>query len=78
MGAAASAVRIRNDLHARLLSARTRTDEVFRNCAGRCALRSSDRRAAPHYFFILDTWKLSIWNLLAQRAFGLAVVSSFL
>jgi hypothetical protein len=30
MGATASAVRIRHDLHTRLLNARKRTDEVFR------------------------------------------------
>src|SRR5258708_16661415 len=30
MGAATSAVRIRHDLHTRLLEARSRTDEVFR------------------------------------------------
>src|SRR5258707_5646576 len=70
MGAAASAVRIRNDLHARLLSARTRTDEVFR------FVREDwlyDRPIAERHriIFYIGHVEAFDWNLLAQRAFGL-------
>jgi len=59
MGATASAVRIRHDLHTRLINARKRTDELFR------IVREDsiyDRPIAERHriIFTLGTWKPSI------------------
>ncbi len=70
MGAAASAVRIRNDLHARLLSARTRTDEVFR-IVREDALYDRPIAERHRIIFYIGHVEAFDWNLLAQRAFGL-------
>jgi len=67
MGATASAVRIRHNLHSRLIDARARTDERISHRAGRCALRSSDREA-PHYFLHWTRGSFRL-DLLAHRAF---------
>lgn len=70
MGAVASAVRIRHDLHARLLEARTRTDEIFRIVREEAIY---DRPIAERHriIFYLGHVETFDWNLLAQRAFGL-------
>src|SRR5882672_9553140 len=70
MGALAAAVRIRHDLHTRLLDARARTDEVFR------AVREEaiyDRPIPERHRIIVYVGHVEAfdWNLLAQRAFGL-------
>jgi gamma-glutamyl hercynylcysteine S-oxide synthase len=70
MGALASAVRIRHDLHTRLLEARSYTDEIFH------VLRESALYARPiperhRLIFYLGHVESFDWNLLAQRAFGL-------
>src|SRR5258707_6626651 len=70
MGATASAVRIRNDLHARLLSARTRTDEVFR-IVREDALYDRPIAERHRIIFYIGHVEAFDWNLLAQRAFGL-------
>src|SRR5258707_6162072 len=70
MGAAASAVRIRNDLHARLLSARTRTDEVFR-FVREDALYDRPIAERHRIIFYIGHVEAFDWNLLSQRAFGL-------
>ena len=70
MGATASAVRIRNDLHSRLLGARARTDEVFRIVREQAIY---DRPIAERHRMIFYVGHVEAfdWNLLAQRAFGL-------
>jgi gamma-glutamyl hercynylcysteine S-oxide synthase len=70
MGAAASAVRIRHDLHTRVLEARSRTDEVFRIVRDEAMY---DRPIAERHrlIFYLGHVEAFDWNLLAQRAFGL-------
>ena len=70
MGATASAVRIRHDLHTRLINARKRTDELFR------IVREDsiyDRPIAERHriIFYIGHVEAFDWNLLAQRAFGL-------
>src|SRR5271154_1426814 len=70
MGATASAVRIRHDLHTRLLQARSRTDELF------SILRSEaiyDRPIPERHrlIFYLGHVEAFDWNLLSERAFGL-------
>ncbi|HET7149777.1 MAG TPA: SUMF1/EgtB/PvdO family nonheme iron enzyme [Candidatus Acidoferrum sp.] len=71
MGAAlATAVRIRHDLHTRLLDARTQTDTLFRLVRDGAFY---DRPIAERHriIFYLGHLEAFDWNLLAQRAFGL-------
>jgi iron(II)-dependent oxidoreductase len=70
MGATASAVRIRNDLHTRLLGARARTDEVFR-IVREDALYDRPIAERHRIVFYVGHVEAFDWNLLAQRAFGL-------
>jgi gamma-glutamyl hercynylcysteine S-oxide synthase len=69
MGAPA-AVRIRHDLQARLLQARTRTDEIFSLIRGEALY---DRPIAERHrlIFYLGHVESFDWNLLGRRAFGL-------
>lgn len=71
MGAsAATAFRTRHDLHARLLDARIRTDEIFRLVREEALY---DRPIAERHriIFYLGHVEAFDWNLLSQRAFGL-------
>jgi len=71
MGAlAATAVRIRHDLHTRLLKARARTDELFQLVREEALY---DRPIAARHRIIFYTGHVEAfdWNLLSQRAFGL-------
>src|SRR5260370_23827051 len=70
MGALASAVRIRHDLHSRLLDARARTDDVFRVVRDEAMYDRPipDRHRIIFYLCHVEAFD---WNLLAQRAFGL-------
>ena len=70
MGAVASAVRIRHDLHTRLLDARSRTDEIFRvvRDEAMCDRPIPERHRIIFYLGHVEAFD---WNLLAQRAFGL-------
>ena len=71
MGAAlAPAVRIRHDLHTRLLDARAQTDNLFRLVREEALY---DRPIAERHRIIFYVGHLEAfdWNLLAQRAFGL-------
>jgi len=70
MGAVATAVRIRHDLHSRLLDARARTDEVF------AVVREEAMYDRPiperhRIIFYVGHVEAFDWNLLAERAFGL-------
>ena len=73
MGATATAVRIRHDLHTRLLEARIHTDELFRIV---CDEAIYDRPIPERHriIFYLGHVEAFDWNLLAQRAFGLKSV----
>src|SRR5260370_3204485 len=70
MGATASAVRIRHDLHSRLINARKRTDDVFR-----IVLEDAlyDRPIAERHriIFYIGHVEAFDWTLLAERALGL-------
>jgi ergothioneine biosynthesis protein EgtB len=70
MGALASAARIRNDIHTRLLEARTRTDELFRIVRNEAIY---DRPIAERHRIIFYVGHVEAfdWNLLSERAFGL-------
>jgi gamma-glutamyl hercynylcysteine S-oxide synthase len=71
MGAlAATAVRIRHDLHTRLLNARARTDELFQLVREEALY---DRPIAERHRIIFYVGHVEAfdWNLLSQRAFGL-------
>src|SRR5213594_756234 len=70
MGALATAVRIRHDLHSRLLEARARTDEIFRVVREEAMY---DRPIAERHRIIFYVGHVETfdWNLLAHRAFGL-------
>jgi gamma-glutamyl hercynylcysteine S-oxide synthase len=70
MGAIASAVRIRHDLHTRLLGARARTDDVFRLVRDE-ALYDRPIPERHRIIFYVGHVEAFDWNLLAQRAFGL-------
>lgn len=72
MGATA-AVRIRHDLHARRLEARTRTDELFRIVREE-AMYDRPIPERHRIIFYLGHVEAFDWNLLAQRAFGLKSV----
>jgi gamma-glutamyl hercynylcysteine S-oxide synthase len=70
MGLTPSAVRVRHDLHSRLLKARERTDELFRVVRDEAFY---DRPIPERHriIFYLGHVEAFDWNLLAQRAFGL-------
>jgi iron(II)-dependent oxidoreductase len=70
MGATATAVRIRHDLHTRLLQARTQTDELFRIVRDE-AIYDRPIPERHRIIFYLGHVEAFDWNLLAQRAFGL-------
>src|SRR5258708_20710543 len=70
MGALAAAVRIRHDLHTRLLDARARTDEVFRAVREE-ALYDRPIPERQRIIFYVGHVEAFDWNLLAQLAFGL-------
>ena len=70
MGATASAVRIRHNLHTRLIDARTRTDQVFR-IVREDALYDRPIAERHRIIFYIGHVEAFDWNLLAQRAFGL-------
>jgi len=66
------AVRIRHDLHSRLINARARTDEVFRVVREEAMY---DRPIPERHRIISYVGHVEAfdWNLLAQRAFGCVV-----
>src|SRR5712671_7166668 len=70
MGATASAVRIRHDLHTRLIDARAHTDEIFRIVREE-AMYERPIAERHRIIFYLGHVEAFDWNLLAQRAFGL-------
>src|SRR5438034_186241 len=70
MGALATAVRIRHDLHSRLLEARARTDEIFRVVREE-AMYDRPIPERHRIIFYVGHVEAFDWNLLAQRAFGL-------
>src|SRR5215470_10225993 len=70
MGALASAARIRNDIHTRILEARTRTDEVFRIVRNE-AIYERPIAERHRIIFYVGHVEAFDWNLLAERAFGL-------
>ena len=70
MGATASAVRIRHDLHTRLINARKRTDEVFR-IVREDAIYDRPIPERHRIIFYIGHVEAFDWNMLAQRAFGL-------
>src|SRR5881398_47611 len=70
MGALATAVRIRHDLHNRLLDARARTDEIFRVVREE-AMYDRPIPERHRIIFYVGHVEAFDWNLLAQRAFGL-------
>ncbi len=70
MGALATAVRIRHDLHSRLINARARTDEVFRVVREE-AMYDRPIPERHRIIFYVGHVEAFDWNLLAQRAFGL-------
>src|SRR5260370_26500505 len=70
MGALATAVRIRHDLHSRLLDARARTDEVFRVVREE-AIYDRPIPERQRIIFYVGHVEAFDWNLLAGRAFGL-------
>src|SRR5258708_20183366 len=70
MGAVATAVRIRHDLHTRLFDARSRTDEIFRVVRDE-AMYDRPIPERHRIVFYLGHVEPFDWNLLPQRAFGL-------
>jgi len=70
MGATATAIRIRHDLHTRLLDARAQTDELFRIVRDE-AIYDRPIPERHRIIFYLGHVEAFDWNLLAQRAFGL-------
>lgn len=71
MGAlAATAVRIRHELHTRILKARARTDELF-HLVREEALYDRPIAERHRIIFYLGHVEAFDWNLLSQRAFGL-------
>src|SRR5216117_442031 len=73
MGALATAVRIRHDLHSRLLEARARTDEIFRVVREE-AMYDRPIPERHRIIFYVGHVEAFDWNLLAQRSFGLRSV----
>src|SRR5258708_28452819 len=70
MGALATAVRIRHDLHSRLIDARVHTDEVFRVVREE-AIYDRPIPERHRIIFYVGHIEAFAWNLLALRAFGL-------
>ena len=70
MGAPATAVRIRHELHTRLLEARARTDELFRVVRDE-AMYDRPIPERHRIIFYVGHVEAFDWNLLALRAFGL-------
>lgn len=70
MGSSATAVRIRHDLHTRLLEARAQTDDLFRIVREE-AMYDRPIPERHRIIFYLGHVEAFDWNLLAQRAFGL-------
>src|SRR5437660_10627172 len=70
MGALATAVRIRHELHNRLLHARARTDEIF-GVVREEAIYDRPIPERHRIIFYVGQVEAFDWNLLAQRAFGL-------
>ena len=70
MGALATAVRIRHDLHTRLLDARLRTDDLFRVVREE-ALYDRPIPERHRIIFYVGHVEAFDWNLLGERAFGL-------
>jgi ergothioneine biosynthesis protein EgtB len=70
MGAIARAVRIRHDLHTRLLEARNHSDELFRLVREE-AMYDRPIPERHRIIFYLGHLEAFDWNLLSQRAFGL-------
>jgi len=73
MGATATAVRIRHDLHTRLVEARAQTDTLFRIVREE-AIYDRPIPERHRVIFYLGHVEAFDWNLLAQRAFGLRTV----
>jgi ergothioneine biosynthesis protein EgtB len=73
MAASATAVRIRHDLHTRLIHARARTDELFRMVREE-AMYDRPIPERHRIIFYLGHVEAFDWNLLAHRAFGLRSV----
>ena len=73
MGATATAVRIRHDLHTRLLDARAQTDDLFRIVRNE-AIYDRPIPERHRIIFYLGHVEAFDWNLLGQRAFGLRSV----
>ena len=70
MGAIATAVRIRHDLHARMLDARAQSDALF-GIVDNEAIYDRPISERHRIIFYLGHVEAFDWNLLAQRAFGL-------
>src|ERR1700719_4748833 len=70
MGASVSAVRLRTDLHTRLLNARARTDELF-GIVREEAMYERPIAERHRIIFYVGHVEAFDWNLLAQRALGL-------
>src|SRR4029077_2506117 len=70
MGAIATAVRIRHDLHSRLVDARLRTDEVFEVVRDE-AMYDRPIPERHRIIFYVGHVEAFDWNLLGDRAFGL-------
>ena len=73
MGTAVAAVRIRHDLHTRLVEARAQTDELFRMVREE-AIYDRPIPERHRIIFYLGHVEAFDWNLLAQRAFGLPAI----
>src|SRR5271154_1329379 len=70
MGATATVVRTRHELHTRLLGAREQTDSLFRIVRDE-AIYDRPIPERHRVIFYLGHVEAFDWNLLAQRAFGL-------
>src|SRR5580704_10732429 len=70
MGATAAAVRIRHDLHTRMLDARAQSDALFGIVPGE-AIYDRPIPERHRIIFYLGHVEAFDWNLLSQRAFGL-------
>lgn len=70
MGALATAVRTRHNLHSRMLQARSRTDELF-GLVREEALYDRPIAERHRIIFYLGHVEAFDWNLLGQRAFGI-------
>lgn len=70
MAASATAVRIRHELHTRLIEARAKTDELFGLLREEAFYDRPIRERHRNIFYVGHVEAFD-WNLLAQRAFGL-------